>query len=226
MSSDEQKSFPSIPTSHWWTIRDRFKVSIPDSLDAKYITAHIAISETSAGVSILPALRTLGLIDNDGKVNKELAANWRDDETYPKVCEKMIEAAYPKDLIQAVPDPLSDAAAVTRWISSYTKAGDSRVGKMTRFYLLLAARDPDAKKQRSTSSKKATGRSRVGKSGTTKPRSKTSDKETGKRSHVTSPASFHINLQIHISPQSTAEQIELIFKSMATHLGKMITHDD
>lgn len=111
MAKDKTKSFPMLPVGHWWTLRERFKQSIPGVVTDNYLATALNTQPKSARANVLPYLRDMGLIDDDGKT-QDLAKAWRDDEQYADVCEKIRKEIYPDELIAAVPSPSEDRAAV------------------------------------------------------------------------------------------------------------------
>ncbi len=79
----ENVNYPMISTSAWWTIRKKFVQTLPKNVTDTYLAGILGMEPTSAK-NMLPPLKKLGLIDNDGKPT-ELAIRWRDDAQYPNV---------------------------------------------------------------------------------------------------------------------------------------------
>jgi hypothetical protein len=175
----------------------------------------------SARANVLPYLKDMGLVDNDGKT-QELAKTWRDDEQYLEVCKKIREEIYPNELIAAVPNPSTDRSAAERWFANHTGAGSTAVKRMAAIYTVISEGDV-AKKPRSEVKKEGAS-----------PRKKGIAKAENKKSAPSSTAppisqvppqtgtpalpGVNINLQIHISSDATPDQIDKIFESMAKHI--------
>jgi hypothetical protein len=228
MAEVERKSFPRISAKSWWTLRDRFRKSIPSVVDETYLSSVLGVSERSAKANDLPPLRTLGLIDGTGKPT-ERAVRWRDDRHYPEVCAEIREEVYPQALRDIAADPKTDRGELSRWFSTTTRAGEAAVAKMTATYVLLTEADP---KSTSTGPEKAEKRARPNKPAIAKRGAAQIDRpahlEDSNSGRVPPPVqeasdgqrnpSIHFDIQIHIAPETSADQIEAIFASMAKHL--------
>lgn len=226
MADEAKKGYPNIPVKHWWSLRDRFKSSIPSRVTANYVASALDMGEQSATANILPSLRAAGIIDGDGKPT-DLAVKWRDDKQYAKVCEQIRKQLYPSELIDLAPNGDSDRDEVERWFANHTGSGQAAVRRMTAIYQVLSEGDPSKAKEVTASRNGDKG----SKPAATKPR-----KATQKRQEEPAPAetkprvqtevvksapSLHFNVQIHISPEATSEQIEQIFASMGKHLKQL-----
>jgi hypothetical protein len=227
---EARKSFPTIPTSLWWTLRRRFRQSIPGVISDSYLATVLNMAEASARANVRPALRALGLIQSDGKATERVSL-WRDDETYPEVCKAMVEATYPEELIHGISEPWHDQARTERWFANKTGVGENGARKMASLYTLLMEADPSKqdgeKKQGPVKKASAEGRQVVQKSATmpskqvvAKAVAKDDDNERVKHSGLPSGPDVNINLQIHISADASPDQIEQIFASMSKHLYK------
>ena len=212
-----KRSYPKLPTKNWWTLRDRFKKSIPQKVDADYLQSVLNLSTPASAANLIGPLRTVGLIDDEGSPT-DRALDWRDDSSYPAVCDAMVADIYPDTLRSAFPEPSKDAEGVLNWFSRNTGAGTSASRAMAGFYALLTEADPsqpapkpsDAPKKRAN----APASSRTRTSGA---KSNAATKNGLDRSRRTDPE-VNISLQIHIDPSASADQIDQIFKSMAVHL--------
>jgi hypothetical protein len=229
--TEKKTSFPMLPGAHWWALRDKFKQSIPGVVTDSYLAATLNMQPKSARANVLPYLEDIGLIDKDGKT-QELAKAWRDDHQYADVCKKMREMVYPGDLLAAAPNPAQDRTPAARWFSNHTGAGASAVRRMVQFYTILVEADVAKKKQDTLadgkSPKKREERARRARTtqmaekkppvATTGPAAITP--HTGGHQTSSPPPGVCINLQIHISSDSTPDQIDKIFESMAKHIYK------
>ena len=220
----ETKSFPMLPGAHWWTLRDKFKQSIPGVVTDSYLAAALNMKARSARANILPYLKDIGLIDEEGKT-QDLAKEWRDDKQYSEVCKKMRNNIYPGELLAAISNPTEDREVAERWFANHTGAGTSAVKRMTQFFIILAEADaskrPEAKIQKPKSNKKdATAiRKTPKKPSAPEISGQVVPPQTGVRAPL-GPPGVCINLEIHISADSTPDQIDKIFESMAKHIYK------
>ena len=217
---EKKSTFPIMPISNWWALRSRFKQSIPTIVSPGYIATVLNMKEKSAQVNIIPNLCLLGIIDADGKP-LERATQWRDDKSYPIVCKELLKEVYPNELLEALPGPILDRDDVERWFANKTGLGEKSVNKMAAFYELLSAADPSGS-QGLISNKKSTKQPAKSIEQTTKStfskQSTITPPITGSKNKQDFQASIHLDIQIHISPDASPEQIEQIFASMAKHL--------
>jgi len=222
----EKKKYPIMPLANWWALRNKFKQSIPSSVSPSFVATVLNMKEESAQTNIIPHLVLMGIIDQDGKP-LERANRWRDDQHYPEVCREIVNEVYPQELLEALPGPSLDRAAAERWFAINTGLGEVATRKMAAFYELLVAADPSGPQVTSTkkvSTQKPTLKTkeqipipRTQKQLSSKVIQQTADQQNNK---FPSQPTIHLDIQIHISPDVTAEQIDLIFASMAKHLYK------
>ena len=218
MAKERTKSFPMLPVQHWWTLRDKFKQSIPGVVTAKYLATVLKIQPNSARSNVLSYLKDMGLTDEEGKP-QVLAKAWRDDAQYADVCQEVRKQIYPEELIDAVPDPATNRQAVQRWFANETGLGQTAVARMTGIYIVLsegdASKRPEKKVQKEGTAKKSKVTAKTEK---TKP-APTPPPSLATRFDGTSlPPGLNINLEIHISSDATPDQIDKIFESMAKHI--------
>ena len=225
--AEQKKSFPMLPIAHWWALRKKFKQSIPGVVTDSYIATVLDMAVNSARANVLPFLKTLGIIDEDGKT-LERAKLWRDDEHYPEVCKAILSEVYPAELLEAVPNPAEDRGPAERWFAQETGAGAAAVGRMAALYSLLVEADPSkepeqekggrAKKPAPEPTRAKAGK-RTAAAGPPSPATprRAADSTSQEPQH---PTGININLQIHISADATPDQIDQIFSSMAKHIYK------
>lgn len=223
-----KKSYPMLPVAHWWTLRRKFIQSIPGVVTDNYLATVLGMAERSAQGNVLPYLKKLGIIDEDGKTG-EMAKKWRDDQHYPEVCKEMLIEVYPQELLDAVTDPKHRAQA-ERWFANDTGTGEVAARRMAALYMVLLEADPSkqAEQEKGEHTKKAVS-GHAEKKAEKKINMKTAPNSTApapahvdhKAAHATSQMPcININLEIHISADSTPEQIDQIFLSMAKHIYK------
>jgi len=221
MAEEKKPSYPMLPAAAWWKLRDKFKQSIPGVVTDNYLATTLNTQARSARVNILPHLKTIGLVEEDGKTNQELARAWRDDAQYTEVCKNLKEKLYPDDLIAAVLNPSEERSAVERWFGNKTGTGASAVSKMAAFYIILSEADVSKQMEKKAPKEKSVRKqmSIPQKMGTKDAEAKQKDVET---KSIGVPQAIlptmHINLEIHISSDATPDQIDKIFESMAKHI--------
>lgn len=216
MPKKKERLYPDMPPRHWWAIRERFKHTISSKLDGDYISTIITgMTSDSAQKNIVPSLRLVGLVEEEGNTNAELAKKWRDDESYPSVCREMVEKVYPKELMETCPYPKTDLAEVKRWFGKQTGTGDSAQSKMAKFYLMLQEADPSKGKEILKTKVEKKVPIKKGKKVAPLKEEITAPK-LAETQAIISPT-IRLDIQIHISPDATASQIDQIFASMAKH---------
>lgn len=220
-----RNTYPSLPAKAWWALRQKFNQSIPPQVTPPYLVAVLGGKETSAKGNVLPALKAVGLVDQDGATTNR-AKLWRDDESYSEVCREIREEIYPPDLLNAILGPSVDKDATKRWFMTTTGCGEVAARKMAVLYSLLAEADPSS----GDKTRAATPKSRKGSKVPKKPKKTGSPKKSersdppGSGSHgIPIPPSLdmpemRLNVEIRIDASVTPEQIDLIFASMAKHL--------
>jgi hypothetical protein len=222
--AEQKKSFPMLPVAHWWTLRNKFKQSIPGVVTDNYLATVLSMKVDSARGNVLPYLKDLKIIDEEGKTG-ERARLWRDDEHYPDVCEAMLKEIYPDDLLQAVPNPSTERDKAERWFANHTGTGQVAARRMASLYEVIAEADtskaPDQEKKKERSPKTPEARPkrepRV-RSVQEKVREGVPAPSGGDSRRELQPPGININLQVHISADATPDQIDQIFASMAKHI--------
>ena len=220
--ASSRKSFPSISPMAWWKLRDQFVRSLPAQVTASYLATVLGMKEQSAKANVLPGLRAVGLIDKEGAPTPR-ATEWRDDAGYSEVCHQIRSEIYPRELLDAVTDPVNDRDVAAGWFMRTTGCGQNAAKKMATLYSLLAAADPTGGKKPKVAKPRKRTQSRS-KTQPTIPDTSSRPKHTERRqgsevdiSQLGMPE-MRLNLEIRIDASVTPEQIDLIFASMAKHL--------
>lgn len=224
MADQTNMGYPAISEKAWWIIRDKFKASLPSSFSPTYVKSLLSMaSDNSANSNIITPMKRLGLIDEENKPTA-LANQWRIDDTYKKACEAMLKTVYPTELLDLFPDESIDKNSARTWFMS-KGVGQAAADKMIALFVLL--KEGKVKDKKTNSPKKGNG-STFSKETKKTPNIRTETVTPGETriaesvvshaSSVSNRPNLHIDLQIHISPESTPEQIECIFASMAKHL--------
>jgi Family of unknown function (DUF5343) len=226
--AEQKKTYPMLPVAHWWALRKKFKQTIPGAVNQSYLAGVLKMEAQSARANVLPYLKTLGIINEDGKPT-DRAKEWRDDARYPAVCKDILKEVYPQELLDSVSD-VSQREQVESWFSHATGAGEAAVARMAVLYCVLleadASKQPDEKVERARTEKKVEMRPaghKVVEDAVRAPIPKDAVPviaypATNNVSSTSQIPGININLEIHISADSSPDQIDTIFKSMAKHI--------
>ena len=237
--ADKPQTYPKINRKNWWLIRDRFKKAIPATLSATFVTSFSDMTNESARANVISPLRDLKLIDQDGKPTA-LANRWRDDEEYKDVCSEIRAKIYPQDLLDAYPAPtVEDKGRIKSWFMRVGHVGDAAATRYTDTYLLLSEGDASKRSEATQPPKKASSTTKRAAKQSPPSAKKTEESiatvslqddaisqqnERKDEREIAPKKSFpiHIDVQVHISPDTSPEQIDSIFASMAKHLSKFL----
>jgi hypothetical protein len=180
----------------------------------------MSIKKVSAQMNVVAPMIQMGLLDESGAPSA-LANEWRNDATYSAACEKIREKIYPRELLDLAPDTSVDKATVQQWIASHAMVGREAARQSASVYMLLleadASKGGDGAKAAAAKGSATSSARKV-----TKPPAKKKEHEEDKGKNPPAPRldpNLNINIQIHISADTSAEQVEKIFSSMAKHLG-------
>lgn len=241
--AEAKATYPMVTEQRWWTLRERFRQSLPSRVTSAYLHSVLGISERTASDVELPNLRRLSLVDRESGAPTDVAKMWRDDQQYADACAKMRDAIYPEELQSAAPDPTADEPAATRWFMNQG-VGEAAAKQMARTYRLIGQPSIKDPSERSARRKTATDGSAPRRASASLPKARAAraadvptklpahelpkrtaaeqdvrerrDDDTGKPRGQ--QPSLHIDIQIHISADAKAEQIDQMFASMAKHL--------
>jgi hypothetical protein len=243
--ADNAASYTYIAEINWWKLRDSFKRKFPSSVSVAYVTTTLEIKSGTAKSDVITPLKKIELIDENG-VPTALANDWRDDLKYPTVCQHIIDSCYPEEVKDVYSDASQAIGKLVNWFMHSTLVGKSTAAKYAKFYQLLLRADPNeqsikpkaAPKQPTNktvaSSRKRTNMSASNGEATAQidtpaiPGDPNGSQQGGTRQQMSlSPLpQLHINIQLHISPESSAGQIDKIFESIARHLKSFAEKDD
>lgn len=222
MAEQNNMGYPTISEKAWWIIRDKFKASLPAAVSPTYVKSLLSMaSDNSANSNIITPMKRLGLIDDDNKPTT-LTNEWRIDEKYSQACETMLKSVYPAELLDLFPGKEIDKNSARTWFMSQG-VGQAAADKMIALFTLLKSEEIKEKKaaktpQKSTSSSPKVASKTKSQNETTATPGKEATMDVKNSGSIGNRPNLHIDLQIHISPESTPEQIECIFASMAKHL--------
>ncbi|WP_423130048.1 DUF5343 domain-containing protein [Gaoshiqia sp. Z1-71] len=224
----ENKTFPNIPVSHWKSLRTQFKKSIPGTISTNYLASILGMTEVSAKTNIMTPLKMIGLIDDNGNVDQDMARKYRDDIQYPDLCKDLINKIYPKELLDAFPEPNPDRLKIKSWFMNHTGVGSNGADRIIAFYLTLLEADTS---NTTESTKKTVKKVK------TEPKAQKPSPQVESKPKIEKPIEniqkpntnpnpnpnpnlpgLNINIQVHISSDATPDQIEKIFEAMGKHL--------
>lgn len=223
----EKQVYPMISEKSWWQIRNQFKKTIPSTVNVSYLKSLLSLNSDQSARNIIAPLRQMGIIDTDGKPLPR-ATDWRSEAKYPEVCSTIVSEIYPQELLDLFPDSQIDSSTAKSWFMDTCALGDAAAGKiMSTFSLLKSGQiKTDTDIPKSTQAPKKAKPSKATENNvdhaTDEPivsSNVTPSLNTNNISGKVSPVpSVHIDLQIHISPDASPDQIDSIFASMAKHL--------
>lgn len=217
MAEQNSNSYPMISEKAWWTLRDKFVSSIPSTMTPSYVMNILSMSSEHSAVSnVITPFKKLKLIDEEGKPT-DLANKWRLDSQYKEACNSMIADTYPGELLDIFPNNEINKKQAIDWFLSKGN-GRGAAQKMAAVFALLKKGEIEDIKSTNTAKLSKTQKSKVGKKVGITIDKPIDDSVPTMDSSLKSQPNLHIDLQIHISPDSTPEQIETIFSSMSKHL--------
>lgn len=219
-SEKEGKGFPKIAKANWFALRDKLKQRVPADMSASYVATAMDMAEGSARSNVVAPLKALGIIGDDGKPT-ELAYDWRDDKKYAEVCSSIIESVYPQEIRDLFHDSSASLDQLASWFMRAAKVGEPAAKMYARTYLMLLEADPSKVDESPKSTKPRADKPKKEVQKETKERPKSAPSgQNNQPPNVEDQFAprLHIDVQVHISPDSSPEQIEKIFEAMARHL--------
>ncbi|MGD9934247.1 MAG: DUF5343 domain-containing protein [Dehalococcoidia bacterium] len=215
-------SYPRLPDSRWWALRNHFKRTVPKEVTPNLVASVLGIKPASAG-GVLVALKQLGLLDQAGTPTS-LANDWRDDSRYSEACRAILESVYPQELLDVAPPPAPDRALVQGWFARALQTGQENARQLAAMYVLIASGKvpDDSAKPATKSALPAAAPARSGRGsqlggGTDVGRGQRRSQGEHAAERPAAPK-LQVAIQVNISPDLTPEQIDQVFKSMADHL--------
>lgn len=220
MATEKQKTYPKISRKMWALLRERFKKSQPSVVTTTLISSVSPMAEGSAKSNVLSPLRTFGIIDENDKPG-ELANRWRNDADYKAACHEIRKKIYPAELIEAFPDGTESEEAIQQWFMKLG-VGAAAARMYADTYSLLSEGDVSKINVAKTAAKNESAKP-PGQRASRKTEAKTAHTEVEQEPsrHGQRLPSIHIDVQVHISPDTTPDQIDRIFESMSKHLGTL-----
>ncbi|MDJ1502326.1 DUF5343 domain-containing protein [Xanthocytophaga agilis] len=231
-------SYPKLSVTNWWALRKKFQSNPNIKITPGFLAMHFEMGEDSARTNVLPPLRAIGFIDDDGRPT-DLAYDWRDDEKYGEVCDVIRRTVYPQELNDAVIDP-ADRVKVETWFKNKARVGEASARKMAAFYLMLCeavipgeqrngkANLETAQKPKENKSRPVTSRIEQGSLfAEDKPQPQTihvsdsKDVITVPTPAISSSPNIQITIQIQLSSEYTPDQLDQVFASLIKNIKKL-----
>lgn len=238
----ERQVFPDIGVANYLKLRSRFQAAPPNQVTAAYLEGVLQVSLKS-GQNILPQVRALGLIDENGRLT-DLAHDWRLDEHYGSAVQQIRDHLYPQELRDTFPCPDPDVAGVARWMARRSTVGTARALNMARVYALLCRAEPASRdwnrRVRDKRSLGSQGQRQAPEAGAPQPSRPPSNKRRQpltadpRGDPVSTPLAvlanvdahpsadavpqIHFNIQVHLPQNGTPEAYDAILASIARHL--------
>lgn len=204
-------SFPQIPSTVWWGMRNLLINSPRATFDESMISAKLGVQQAAAR-QYVAELKKVGILDDEGK-GTDLANRWRMDDSYSEAVKDIANKVYPSSLVTIAPPGAADRQTVKNWFMTQG-LGAGSAGNKTATYLLLTSELPEDSAQTKTtkvpaSSEKAPSTSK--KSSKLNPGKK--ELQNTKENNSDS-LPLNVNVQVHISADASTEQIDAIFSAM------------
>ncbi|HEX7760342.1 MAG TPA: hypothetical protein VF459_12620 [Caulobacteraceae bacterium] len=213
----EKNSYPQLPSTVWWGVRNLLQKSPGMTLDERGIAIELGV-QSAAARQYMAELRRVGILSDDGKAT-ELGKAWRLDTSYGSAVEQLITSIYPDSLVQLSPPEDGDRQKVTSWFT-HEGLGTGTAGNKAATYLLIGSPVPNEAPSRAASTSSSTAKKE------TRPSKRVEVKPSTQPPAPVNPGSqqrvdaipLNINLQIHISADASGDQIESIFAAMRRYL--------
>src|SRR5579859_5957028 len=90
-----RQTLPDLPAKSYLDLRKRFQAAPPSQVTAPYLESVLNVGPKAAQ-NILPQIRALGLIDEEGKLT-EVAHDWRSDDHLGRAVAQIRERVYRKN---------------------------------------------------------------------------------------------------------------------------------
>ena len=166
--------------------------------------------------SIIPILKFVGLVSSEGKPSQV----WTDfrGTTSGRALGKAVTSAY-SELFETYPDaPIRSTEDLQAFFRGHSSYGAQAVGKAVGTFKALCQHSEFDDADHDLGVEQPAGKVTTGEVSATSTQNGTTERTDIARSE--SFPSLHINIQIHISPEASTDQIEKIFDSISKHLYK------
>jgi hypothetical protein len=213
----DKPSFPQIPTTVWWGLRQSLRRAPNATVDEGFLAVNLGV-QPAAARQYLAELKRVALLTDDGRATP-LAMKWRNDESYREAADEIVRSVYPQSLLDVAPPGEADRNRTTAWFM-HNGLGEGTAKNKASTYLLMA-QEPiqDAPEARSGSPQRVEASGERGRKAATRAKARPEEpKEEARRGIRLDSVPLNVNVQIHISADASGEQIEAIFSSMRRYL--------
>ena len=213
----ESTSFPQIPCTVWSGVWKMLHDSPTRKVDENVLAVELGVQKTAARAYLNELVR-LGLFVADGTAT-DLAKRWRQDGNDLDIIQEILAHAYPSELREIAPVDKLDRAKIIRWFVSQGLGAGSAQNKAATYMRVasgVSAGNAASPKSSRSSSPSTSGPTRV-RAGRTPSETKPPERNGDRNARQDDPGrklDLHVNVQIHISADSTSEQIDTIFSAM------------
>jgi len=215
----DKARYPQIPSTVWWGVRSALNKTPSATLDERYLSVQLGVQEAAAKAYIAELI-AVGILNEDKRATP-LANKWRLDASYPEAASELIAKLYPEGLRHVAPPEEANRQKTIGWFQQ-EGFGTGAAGNKAATYFLIGSPKPNESPGR-TFAKGAASESTPTK--TSKPLKNAAEKKVSNRQadRSTDEATsggipLNLNLQIHISADAGADQIESIFSAMRRYL--------
>ncbi len=219
-----KNSYPKLGATSWQALRERAATAPSTKFTPATVATMLGMATPqSAANNVVGPMRQLGLIDQDGGLTAR-GNKWRVDASYGEACQEILDEVYPPELASFTDaNGIADRSKITTWFQ-HNGLGSSNASKIAATYTMIAEKKlPEAAQPDSTKGKRPTPAKKAS--------PKAAKQNTGESTAVeltelpkppanppATAASIHLDIQIHIPADASADQIDRIFASMAKHL--------
>jgi hypothetical protein len=212
-------ALPKVGSKAWFTLRSKATNAPSTKFTPTFVAASLGMANADSALgNIVRPMRALGIFEEDGSLTA-LGNKWRNDSTYADACEEILKKVYPAELAHLTEsDGKPSASQVKAWLGN-EGFGESNARQMSATYVMIASKDipldsptPEAKK--TPPAKKPVAQKQP----------QTKQEKTDQTGQQQPPPArtdgpgIHLDIQIHLPADASAEQIDSIFRSMAKHI--------
>ena len=65
-------TYPMLSAKNWWSLRKKFKQTIPGGVTSNYLASVLDMQEVSATNNIMPYIKQISIVDQDGKTGEHI----------------------------------------------------------------------------------------------------------------------------------------------------------
>ncbi|WP_447765299.1 hypothetical protein [Sphingopyxis panaciterrae] len=217
-------NYPQLPRNVWRGVWDILRKTPNRKLDEKALAAELAVQPTAAK-AYSRELAKLGIL-NDDCTPTELAKLWRQDGQDAALIDQIIELAYPQELRELAPRDDLDRDKIVRWFMN-EGLGEGSAKNKAATYIMVSGGISEEVDAVSAAPRRAAPAAATPAKGRAKPAKPTQTGDDNGAKGTDRKAErgqrrpdLNVNIQIHISADASAEQIDAIFSSMKRYFDE------